>query len=179
MTKKSIAIFVTVAVLTAQLATPVFAQEGGPNGNPGGFFGFFNQLFSRIFNQRENPGGQQGENQNLTGTPSGEPSEEPTTTGAGRLQGQVTAGKLTQTQEQQVLAEISKIQAEITGWSKSTGLSVGLIYGGLRGPGMSSGLGQEKEGGQKGQNAGPSGFPGGKGGPEGETLNGGGQFGPR
>lgn len=150
MGKKSLAICMALVVLSAGLATSAFAQQQQPLGDQG-FFGAFFHFFSRMFNPGQNPGNSQGE-ENITGTPSGTPSGKPDTTGTeNRLQGLVTAGKITQAQEQEILAEITKIQTEIQNWSVSTGLNAGYVYGGLRGPGMDAGIG-----GGQGENPGGS-----------------------
>lgn len=150
MFKKSIVTFLAVSIVSATIALPVFAQEQQKPGNQG-FFAAFSQFFSRIFgnlqpnsaniNQLPTPG-----NQNLpSGVPSSTPSGQPQTD-SNRLQGLVTAGKITQLQEQEILTEVNKIKSEIQTWSQSTGIDAAYVYAGLRGPGMNPGIGNEPNG---------------------------------
>jgi hypothetical protein len=141
MSKKSIAVFLVISVLGLGLVSPAFAQQQQPSENQG-FFGMFASFFSRMFHpngEQNNQNMLQGNQNNPTDEPSGTPSGQPQM-GEDRLQGLVTAGKITQAQEQEIVAEVAKIQQEITSWSQSTGINAGYIYGGLRGPGMDAGI---------------------------------------
>lgn len=136
MSKKSIATVVLLGVMTAGLAAPAFAQSQ-QSGSQGGFFGMFASFFSKMFHQ----GGQSQGTNDQTGTASGTLTGVPTgTMDQGRLQGLVTAGKITQSQAQEIQTEIAKIKSEIQSWSSSTGIDAGYIYGGLRGQGMDVGI---------------------------------------
>ena len=169
MNRKSIATLLTVAVLSVSLASPVFAQEQQSSGN-GGFFGMFAQFVSRIFAQGQQTQGNgnhplppQG-NPNVSGVPNGAPSGMPAggpQMGGDRLQGLVTAGKITQAQADQITTEVNKIKSEVQSWSQSTGIDASYIYGALRGLGMSAGIGGGQGGpnGQFGQN-GQNGYQG-------------------
>lgn len=143
MNKKSITTFLLIGILVLGIASPTFAQQGSTPGAEGGFFGMMSQFFSRIFHPgSQNATPQGGEEVNPSETPSGMPSEEPNPTeGENRLQGLVTAGKITQAQEQEIMTEVNKIRTEILSWSASTGINPVYIYGGLRGPGMGVGIG--------------------------------------
>ena len=159
MVKKTLATVVTLGILVGSLAMPVFAQGQG-NSNGGGLFGAFEHFFSQFFNQSGQNQGQQVEgNQTENSSGSAAPQNK-----EGRLQGQVTAGKITQAQEQEILNEVSTIKSEISTWSQSTGINAAYIYGALRGPGMSAGLGGQPDvsvtPGQQGQGSNaPSGQP--------------------
>jgi len=139
--KKTIVTVVLVGIFALTLSAPVFAQQQG-QGNPG-FFGMFAQFFSRVFSG-QNPQGQNGNMptgmpEGMNGTPM--PSGMMMQMESNRLQGLVTAGKITASQEQQIIAETTSINKEIQVWSKSTGINAGYVYGALRGPGMDAGIG--------------------------------------
>ncbi|MDE2024946.1 MAG: hypothetical protein KGJ07_00455 [Patescibacteria group bacterium] len=149
MSKKTIAMFVaTIALASTLTITPAFAQQQQGSGNPG-VFGMFVQFFSHMFGGNGQTPGQPQGNQNLpNGTPSDMPTGMPFPTGTtghmgegNRLQGLVTAGKLTQSQEQEITAEVSKLQSEISSWASYTGINAAYVYGALTGPGMSGGIG--------------------------------------
>ncbi|HEX8966035.1 MAG TPA: hypothetical protein VF820_06420 [Patescibacteria group bacterium] len=145
--KKTIITVAAVAALVFGSAAPALAQQQGQENGSGGFMNMFSQFFSHFFQRGQVNQGQgfglqnQENNPMISGTPTGSPEQME----EARLQGLVTAGKITQAQATQITAEITKIESEITAWSQSTGINAAYVYGGLRGMGV--GLGPNGENG--------------------------------
>ncbi len=151
--KKTIISFVVLFVLVVATVSPALAQQpaqdNGNQPNGGGFWQRITQLFGGVFGQNNaSSKAQPPMMRSDDATSSGK--LEPEQTEEDRLSGLVQAGKITEAQKQAILKEIAKIKAEVEAWSKTNNLDAGYIYGGLRGPGMDSGIGKgpiEKSGG--------------------------------
>ncbi len=139
--KKTIITVAAVAALIFGSTAPALAQQQGQENSNGGFMNMFTQFFSHFFQRGQVNQGQgyglqnQGNYPMMTGEPTGTPEKME----EARLQGLITAGKITQAQATEITAEITKIESEITAWSQSTGINAAYVYGGLRGMGVGLG----------------------------------------
>lgn len=166
---KKIIVFSSVLVVVFAAAIPVYAQTPSPSipQTNQSFFGEIASFFGNIFHHQ---GGQdlnsgQGQSQSgpmeggeqVSNAPSGtmnpRPSGQPTyqTMQQYRLSQLVKEGKITQTQEQEILTELTTVQNQLKSWAQTNGIDPSYVMGGP----MMFGQGQQQGGiqptGQQGQ----------------------------
>jgi len=137
-------LFVTLFIFTAVI--PVDAQTVTPSVSPvnQGFFGEIANFFSNFLHRQSGQAGSQMQGQNgmpmqgvtpgqpvpsgMTPMPSGRPNYQ--TMQQYRLDQLVKEGKITQTQEQEILTELTTVQNQLKTWAQSEGIDPSYVMGG-------------------------------------------------
>jgi len=146
---KKLLVVSSLLVLVFAIAVPVYAQTPSPTvpQDNQSFFGEIATFFGGLFHHQngQNLNSLQGQTQSgpmeggehITNAPSGtammpRPSGQPSSMliQQYRLALLVKEGKITQTQEQQILAELTSVQSQLESWAKANGIDPSYVIGG-------------------------------------------------